>query len=494
MKLTLLRCISIILIVFSAVPAMAQDKWDLKRSVEYAWEHNVTVRQASIQADIDSLTLRMNRLAQYPFASANTGLGMRFGRSIDPSTNQFTTTQFLSQQYNFQASITIFNWNNIKNNILAARYGAEASRMDVEKSKNDLALNVASQYLQALLSREQIHVAEAQINQTQGQLLDTRKRVDAGSLPELNAVQLEAQLATDSSALITAKSNAELSVLQLKALLYLDAASPFELDAPPVDMIPVDAIAELQPDFVFNMALKFQPAQKSNELRIKSFEASVKAARSLMYPTISGFGALGSNFSNSLKEVKSAQFVGYNDAVPGGPVSIDTAGGGTRFYPVVNPNVNIVTGGKTFGKIWNGYGSQLNNNFGQNLGVQLNVPIFNGGSASINYKKAKLSLLNAKVSREAIDQTLKQNIYQAYTSAVAALQKYNANQSTVKATEKAADFASKRYNLGLLSTLELITAQTNFTKAKLDLLTSHYDYVFKMKVLEFYKGQGIRLQ
>ncbi len=494
MKLTRALFTINILVIFSAVPVLAQEKWDLKKSVEYAWEHNVTVRQASIQADVDSLTLRLNRLAQYPFASANTGLGMRFGRSIDPSTNQFTTTQFLSQQYNFQASITIFNWNSLKNNILAARYGAEASKMDVEKSKNDLALNVASQYLQALLAREQIHVAEAQVNQTQGQLLDTRKRVDAGSLPESNAVQLEAQLATDSSSLITAKSNADLSVLQLKALLYLDAANPFELDAPPVDNIPVDPIAELQPDFVFNMALKFQPAQKSNELRIKSLEAGVKSAHSAMYPTLAGFGALGSNFSNSLKEIKSAQFVGYTDAVPGGPVSIDTAGGVTRFYPVVNPNINIKTGGKSFGKIWNGYGSQLNNNFGQNLGVQLNVPIFNGGSANINYKKAKLNLLNAKVSREAIDQTLKQNIYQAYTSAVAALQKYNANQSTVRATEKAFDFATKRYNLGLLSTLELITAQTNFTKAKLDLLTSHYDYVFKMKVLEFYKGQGIRLQ
>src|ERR1700712_710250 len=231
MKLTFLS-LTILTVFFFTSPAKAQEKCDLKKSVEYAWVHNVNIKQASIQADIDSLTLRLNRLAQYPFASANTGLGMRFGRSIDPATNQFTTTQFLSQQYNFQASITIFNWNNLKNSILSARYGAEASRMDVEKSKNDLALNVASQYLQALLAQEQIHVAEVQINQTQGQLLDTRKRVDAGSLPELNAVQLEAQLATDSSALITAKSNADLSVLSLKALLYLDAAAAFELDAP----------------------------------------------------------------------------------------------------------------------------------------------------------------------------------------------------------------------------------------------------------------------
>jgi outer membrane protein len=110
------------------------------------------------------------------------------------------------------------------------------------------------------------------------------------------------------------------------------------------------------------------------------------------------------------------------------------------------------------------------------------------------YQKSKLNLENARVLREQIDQNLKQNIYQAYNSATAALQKYNANQSTVNATQKAFDFATKRYNLGLLGTLDLIISQNNFTKAKLDLLTSHYDYVFKMKVLEFYKGQGIRLQ
>jgi len=490
MKLTKLRCITI-LIIFFAMPVLAQDKWDLKKTVEYGWSHNVTIKQAGIQAGIDSLTLRQSRLSQYPFASASTGLGLRFGRSIDPSTNQFTTTQFLSQQYNFQTNITIFNWNNIKNNILAARYGAEASKMDIEKSKNDLALNIASSYLQALLALEQIHIAEAQVLQTQGQLLDTRKRVDAGSLPELNAVQLEAQLATDSSNLITAKANATQNILSLKALLYLDAAAPFDLDTPPVDLIPVDPIAELQPDFVFNMALKFQPAQKSNELRIKSLEAGVKASHSLMYPTISAFGGLGSNFSNSLKEIKGVQYLGYTAVDPGGPVAIDPAG---NFYPIVNPNVKVTQGSKSFGKIWNGYSTQLSNNFGQNIGLQLNIPIFNGGQANINYQKSKLNLQNAKISREQIDQTLKQNIYQAYNSAIAALQKYNANQSTVRATQKAAEFANKRYDLGLLSTLELITAQTNYTKAKLDLLTSHYDYVFKMKVLEFYKGQGIRLQ
>lgn len=479
-----------VLFYLAALPAVAQEKWDLKKAVEYAWQHNVTIRQAAIQAGTDSLTLRQSRLSQLPFASGNTNAGLQFGRSIDPTTNQFTTTQLLFQQYSFQTNITIFNWNSIKNNVLAARYGADASRMDIEKAKNDLALNVASSYLQALLAQEQIHIAEAQVQQTRSQYEDTRKRVDAGSLPELNAVQLEAQLATDSSNLITAKSNATLNLLSLKALLYLDAATPFVLDAPPVDIIPIDPITELQPAAVFEQALKFQPAQKSNELRIKSIEAQVKAARGQLYPTLSAFGGLGARFSTPSKQISGVNYQGYLPANPGGPV---VNVNGTN-YPVLSPDINYTQSSKTFGELWRGYGSQLGNNFSQNVGLQLSIPILNSGAANINFQKSKLSLQNAKISREQIDQTLKQNIYQAYSSSVAALEKYNATQSTVSATAKAADFATKRYNLGLLSTLELITSQTNYTKAKLDLLTSHYDFVFKMKVLEFYKGQGIRLQ
>ena len=489
MKLTA-SLFKITLLLLFTLPAIAQDKWDLKKCVEYAWQNNYNIKQADNQAGIDALTLKQAKLAQYLTANGSANTGLQFGRSIDPTTNQFTTTELLFQQYNLQTSITIFNWNFIKNNIIANQYAAEASKMDVEKQKNDIGLNVATNFLQALLAKEQVNIAEAQLQLTKNQLIDTRKRVDAGALPELNAVQLEAQLATDSSSLIAARANAEQNLLTLKALLYLDAALPFDITAPSVDIIPVDPIAELQPDYVFQMAMKNQPAQKSNDLRFKSFEAMVKVSKSQLYPTLSAFGGLGTRFSNPSKSITGASFQGYNPADPFGAV-VDVSG---TQYPVLTPNFKYIQSSKSFGQMWNGWGSQLSNNFSQNIGITLNIPIFNSGSARINYEKAKLNLKNVKLLREQIDQTLKQNIYQAYNSSLAALQKYNANQSTVNATQKAFDFATKRYNLGLLSTFELITSQINLEKAKFDLVNSHYDYVFKMKVLEFYKGQGLRLQ
>ena len=144
--------------------------------------------------------------------------------------------------------------------------------------------------------------------------------------------------------------------------------------------------------------------------------------------------------------------------------------------------------------MWNGYGSQVDQNFRQNLGIAINIPIFNnGGAARTAYERSKLDVKNATLTIEQADQQLKQDIYQAYTNASAAMQRYNASLVTVAASQKTYDFAKKRYDVGLLGTFELITNQNNLNKANVDKLVAQYEYVFRMKVLEFYKGQGLKL-
>jgi outer membrane protein len=139
------------------------------------------------------------------------------------------------------------------------------------------------------------------------------------------------------------------------------------------------------------------------------------------------------------------------------------------------------------------YFSQLNTAFRQSVGVSLNIPIFNNGSLKTAYQRSKLNLKNYQLQQEGDNLTLKQNIYQAYNLAVAALQKFESNKKTVEATQRSFDFAQKRYDVGLLNTIDLLTNQNNYFKAKIDLLSSQFDFVFKMKVLEFYKGLGIKL-
>ena len=121
------------------------------------------------------------------------------------------------------------------------------------------------------------------------------------------------------------------------------------------------------------------------------------------------------------------------------------------------------------------------------------MPILNGGQAKFAYKRSKINLSNAQLTKELSDQTLKNNIYKAYFQATAALQKFNATEMALTAAQKSYDFATKRFDLQMLNSFDLITSQNSLTRAKLDNALAQFDYVFKMKVLEFWKGLGIRL-
>ncbi len=468
---------------------MSQEKWDLRRCVEYAWANNISIKQSDIQARFAAITLQQNKWAQYPNASFNTNTGFQWGRSIDPTTNQFTSTNLLYQGFNVNAGIDIFNWNRIRDNILGAQFESDASKADVEKVKNDIGLTVANYYLQALLARQQVFVTKVQMQQSRNQMSLTRKKVQAGAAPEVDALSLEGQYASDSSNYISAQALADQDLLLLKAALNIDASVPFDIANPPVDQIPVEPILELQPETVYQIALKNQPAQKANDLRIKSLTAYQKAARAAFFPTISVGGTLATNFASTDKEITGVTFLGYSAADPLGPVA-DVSG---THYPILSPSFSVTQSKKSFGNLWSGWGTQINNNFRQSLGVSISVPILNGGTSKFNYERAKLNVKNLELTRDLTNQTLKNNIYQAYYSASAAMQKFNATKVTVTASQKTYDFALKRYDLGLLNTFDLITSQNNLTRATLDMLNSQFDYVFKMKVLEYYKGLGIRL-
>jgi outer membrane protein len=484
-----MRYTFLLLTFFSATAAVAQNKWGLKECVEYAWQNNISIKQQEIQAKVTGLSEKQAKNSVYPNANFSTNLGVQFGRSVDPTTNQFTTTQLLFQQYNFSADVMIFNWHRIKNNLLAAQLDTKAEQANVEKIRNDIALSVATQYLQALLNHEQIAVSEVQFEQTKSQLQATRLKVKAGSLPELNATELEAESARDSTAIINAKATAEISVLQLKALLNLDAAAPFELDVPPVEKIPLEKIADLQPAYVYDMALKNQPAQKVNLLRLKAGQMNVKAAKASLYPVISAFAGLGTNFSNPFKQSNITGLTYGNERPDFGAINI----GGTNYF-LREPILSGTTTNKSFGQLWNGYSSQLDQNFRQNVGIAVTIPIFsNGGSARTAYERTKLTVKAAELTIQQADLQLKQDIYQAYTTALSALQRFNATEITVAASQKTYDFAKKRYDVGLLGTFELITNQNNLNTAIVNRLLAQYEYVFRMKVLEFYKGQGLKL-
>ncbi|MGC4035734.1 MAG: TolC family protein [Chitinophagaceae bacterium] len=476
------------LVFTQSIFAQPIEKWDLQKCVDYALKNNISVRQTDLQSRFSALTLKQTKATALPTFNFSGNAGNSFGLSNNPVTGIYTDNSFFSVGAQLQSQITIFNWFYRKNLIAADKLTYEADLEQTKKIQNDVALNVAVAYLQILLAREQVNIADIQIQQTLSQLESTRKQVDAGRLPELNYVQIESQLATDSSNFITAQTSAQQFVLQLKALLNLDAGKPFDIEAPPVDRIPVESLAELQPESVYTSALANLPQQKVNDLRIKSAIKSSEASRATMYPSITAFGSLSTNYAKQKKiPVYDTVNLGYKALTGIRTVIAPGIYGNIEQEDIENTNtINHYLRSDAFFK-------QFRGNFGQNIGIGLSVPIFNGRAARTAWERSKLTVKNLELTKEQSDQQLKQDIYKAYTDATASIQKFNANKKGVEAAQKAYDFAKKRYDLGLLSTFELLNTQNALQTSKTQLAYAQFDYVFKMKLLEFYKGQGLKL-
>jgi outer membrane protein len=459
----------------------AQEKWDLRKIVDYAVANNISIKQSEVQSAITELAYKQSKLALYPNANFNASTSVNSGRNQDPTSFSLITQTYLNAGLQLQTSADIFNWFSKKNTILSNQWQYEASKASVDKLKNDISLTVANDYLQILLTREQENIAQVQLKQTQAQLANTRKLVDAGSLPELNASELEAQEAVDSANYISARGNVVQATLVLKSVLNMDAAQPFDVAVPPVELIPLEKIADLQPDAVYELAIKNLPQQRVNEFKLKAAQKAAEAARGNMYPTFSLFGGLSSNYINAKSSIYAPTGTYSNN-----PLSPQIDVNGT-VYKVSSPDYSIV------GKKGTPFFTQIDNNFRQQIGLSMSVPIFSAGQLRTNYRRSKLNIKSAELQQQSDNLSIKQDIYQAYNAATVALEKFNASQKSVAASQRTYDYAQKRYEVGMLGTFELITQQNNLFRAKLQAVLNQYDFVFKMKVLEFYRGQGIKL-
>lgn len=465
-------------ILLLTVHGVAQKKWSLTECVSYAYNNNITVKQAQAQMQLSELSARQSRMSQYPNLNGSISSAYQHGLTENPTTGTLENTSFITGNINVQAGYNIFSWNARKNTIAANKLVVQAEEAAVERAKNDVALAIANAFLQVMLRREQIRISEIQLGQTSEQLTITSKQVTAGSLPELNAIQLEAQLTKDSANLLQSQALARQALINLKGFLNIDFNEPFDIEAPAIDAIPIENLADLQPAIVYEVAVQTQPLQKMYNYRIEAAQRQVQAARGSMYPSLNAFAGLNTSAINVRTPVYSAS----PDKATSGYVTINQ-----DTLPVFGPSFVQV------GEFGTPLFRQLNRNFGQNLGLSINFSIFNSYNYRTQWERAKVNVLQINLQSEQEKLNLKTTIYNAYQDALASLQVYNAAQRTVSYSKRALDFSKKRFDVGLLGTLDYIITQNNFYLAQIDVITSLYDYIFKMKVLEFYKGQGLKL-
>ncbi len=460
--------------------AQAQDSlWTLQRSVEYAVSNNLDIKQSVLNERLSKLQLQQSQLSQLPTASASGNYGRNFGRSIDPTSNQFIRSGYNFVGLNGNVDVLLFGWFQKRHTIGRNRSLMSAASADLDQLKDDVSLNVATAFLRVLLAREQIGIAQSQLGFSIKQMEQTKAFVSVGRSPELDLAQMEAQVATDSSNYYSAQATYFQSLLDMKALMNFEISAPFIPQAPNVDVVPVTEVIGMKPEQIYAVAKDHFGSIKSGQYKYEAAKKAVDVSRANLLPQISLGGQFGTNYASSYTEPNGFSVTGsvYN----GNYVTIN---GNTYLIeePTIKTNMKTIPFGK---QIWD--------NFRQTVALSANIPLFNGWSTRTQIAQNRIDVESKNLNLEQTKLKLKQDVFKAYYDAMAAVQKYYAASSAADASDRAYRFAEKRYELGLMSARKLRTTKNNGYKAKSDALSAKYDLIFKLKVIDYYLGKELKL-
>lgn len=461
--------------VVSFIPhsLQAQKVWSLMECVDYAQKNNISIRRSSISSEIAEVNMNQSRFALMPTLNSSAGRNWNYGFNIDPYTNDITNKEVFSDNLSLNSGLTLFNGFQLRNSLQQSKLEYLASQSDVQKIRNDISLNVVSAYLQVLYAKEQLKVAEARRDQALKQKERIQRLYDAGIGVQGNLLDADAQLATEDLTVITAKNQLEMSRLGLVQLLQLNDVENIEVEDPQVQ-IPDAVIASKTPDEIFALAMNSLPEIKAAEIRLRSAEKGIAVAKGGYSPRLTAFGQLSTFYASSAKRITGFDTLAF---VPNGSFTLS---GEPIYQFLILPSTETSP-----------YGSQFDQNLNKAFGFSLNIPLFNGTNVRSGIKRAKLNAENSQLAYEAARNQLLQSIRQAHADMRAAKTRYDASVGSVAAFEAAWQYAQKRYDAGLINALEYITTLNNLTRVRIDLLQAKYDYIFRLKVLDFYAGNAI---
>ncbi len=461
--------------IFQPVQAQTAAKiLTLQECIDQALKNNLTIQQNQLQADISNVILKQSQQDRLPSVNGTANYNLNYGRSIDPGSNSFVNETVRSNNFQLFTSIPLYQGNQLVNTIKRNNYDRQAAEADVTRTRNDIMLNVVTFYTQVIFNNEILKTNQAQRNSTLAQLERTQKLFKAGSVPETNVLELNAQLASDEVNIITAQNNINIAKLNLAQMLNLPNTANFELEVPAIkdpdqDVIIVDA------NQIFETAQLNLPEVKAADLRVSSALAGIDISKGAYYPRLTLNGSISTIYSSArtlsvLNNTYEPQPIGFTDATGSQPLIVYAPGRSSARYP---------------------YLDQLNDNQSKNIGLSLNVPIFNGFQARNNVSRSKLNHRNAVLSTELVRDQLQKSIQQSVADALAAQKKFVAVKNQLAALEQSYKNAEIRFANGVMNATDFNVARNNFTKAQSDLIQAKYDYTFKLKVLDYYQGKPL---
>ena len=466
----------LILTLFVSGVQIAQEPWTLEACVDRAIEMNISIKQSKLDyagSEIEKKGAVGNFLPTINVGSShswNVGLN----QNITTGLLENVTTQFTSMNLNMNVNL-YSGLQNIKR-LHRANLSILARQYQLEDMTENIALLVANSYLQILFSKESLAVQKLQLDITVKELNRINGLVESGVVPKGDLYEIEANLASQEKNLVDAQNSYYISKISLAQLLLIDDFENFEI-ANETYEIPISDVMSKTPEEIFGFAVANQKEIKIFETNVAIAKKDLEISKSLLKPNLSAFYSYSSRIGYSDRYVQTGE-IGFTDV---GVVE----GTGER---VVAPYNKITTASpQSFSK-------QFDLNAGQNFGLSLSIPILNNFSRRNNVNQTKINILRSENSLEQKKLDLENTVNQSFNDARGAHKAYIASEKLVFARELAFEYAQNKFQVGAMNSFDFTQAKQRFELAQSELIRTKYDYIFKLKVLEFYFGVPISVK
>lgn len=450
-------------------------EFSLDDCINYAIEHNIDIKKQMLGVKAVEADLLQSKLIMLPDLNAGGNHVYNWGQTIDRYTNEFATNRVLSNNFYLSSNLTLFNGLRKINTMKQNEIELEASRYDLDYTMDNISITIAGFYLDILFNEELLKVAEEQLAVTSQQVERMRKMVAAGSMAKGDLLNIEAQAATEELQLVEMQNNVQLSYLNLMQLIDYPVSEAFSIEKPELRAIEAPSIA-IKSDDIYDIAVNNRPEVKSAELRVESAEKGISLARGYLSPTLSLSGTWATGYSGARTEGLNP----FQEVIPFG-------------FTESGENVYVQT--ESFEEFqtvpWD---QQIRDNNNRTVGLNLQIPIYNGWQVRTAINKAKIAREEAGYNLQQTKLELNKEIQQAYLDAVSALKNYNAAEKKVRAQREAFKYAQQRFDVGLLNSVEYNETKKELTKAESELLRAKYNYIFTTTVLDFYMGRPLSIE
>ena len=454
--------------------SFSQKSWTLEECINRAKEENLDIKQIKLSVLSSEQQLLQSKLSLFPSLNGGGSQGYNYGRTVDPYSNEFTNLNVHTNNFSLYSTVTLFSGFQNINEVKRANYEYMARKYDIEKVINDISITVTTDFLQLLFNKELVIMAEKQLNISLQQEERISKLVKEGQLAKSSLLETRSQVASEKLQLVKTKSQKEIVLLNIKQLLEIEANNNFEILVPAISLPDQKKIPSTEE--IYTSALEVFPNVKSAEYRLKSSAKSLAISRGGRSPRIMFNGSMGSGYSDARTRITGIDSLGMM------PSGYQLSSGENVLMPILDFNSEITP-----------FNQQLKDNFSQSLSFSLSIPLFNGWMTNSSIANAKIAVMSAKNDLQKTKNKLRKQAEQVRADVIASEKQFQFTQKSAEALQESFAYNEQKFNEGMLNVYDYNDAKNKFIKAQSDLLQAKYDYLFKIKILDFFMGNPLTL-